>query len=76
MGTGLSGVLLAIHPVVVTFVLNLSDNLVYIFNFSDLFQEVQGFKQRGLLTITQLVSGLHGGLNVLSMGQWHIMASC
>ena len=76
MGTGLSGVLLTIHPVVVTFVLNLSDNLVYIFNFSDLFQEVQGFKQRGLLTITQLVSGLHGGLNVLSMGQWHIMASC
>ena len=76
MGTGLSGVLLTIHPVVVTFVLNLSDNLVYIFNFSDLFQEVQGLKQRGLLTITQLVSGLHGGLNVLSMGQWHIMASC
>ena len=68
--------LLAIHPVVVTFVLNLSDNLVYIFNFSDLFQEVQGLKQRGLLTITQLASGLHGGLNVLSMGQWHIMASC
>ena len=76
MGTGLSGVLLTIHPVVVTFVLNLSDNLVYIFNFSDLFQEVQGFKQRGLLTITQLVSGLHGGLNVLSMGQWYIMARC
>ena len=76
MGTGLSGVLLTIHPVVVTFVLNLSDNLVYIFNFSDLFQEVQGLKQRGLLTITQLASGLHGGLNVLSMGQWHIMASC
>ena len=76
MGTGLSGVLLTIHPVVVTFVLNLSDNLVYIFNFSDLFQEVQGLNQRGLLTITQLVSGLHGGLNVLSMGQWHIMASC
>ena len=76
MGTGLSGVLLTIHPVVVTFVLNLSDNLVYVFSFSDLFQEVQGFKKRGLLTITQLVSGLHGGLNVLSMGQWHIMASC
>ena len=76
MGTGLSGVLLTIHLVVVTFVLNLSDNLVYIFNFSDLFQEVQGLKQRGLLTITQLASGLHGGLNVLSMGQWHIMASC
>ena len=76
MGTGLSGVLLAIHPVVVTFVLNLSDNLVYICNFSDLFQEVQGFKQWGLLTITQLVSGLHGGLKVLSMGQWHIMARC
>ena len=74
MGTGLSGVLLTIHPVVVTFVLNLSDNLVYVFSISDLFQEVQGFKQRGLLTITQLVSGLHGGLNVLSMGQWHIMA--
>ena len=76
MGTGLSGVLLAIHPVVVTFVLNLSYNLVYICNFSDLFQEVQGLKQRGLLTITQLVSGLHGGLKVLSMGQWHIMARC
>ena len=76
MGTGLSGVLLAIHPVVVTFVLNLSDNLVYICNFSNLFQEVQGFKQRGLLTITQLVSGLHGGLKVLSMGQQHIMARC
>ena len=44
MGTGLSGVLLTIHPVVVTFVLNLSDNLVYVFSFSDLFQEVQGFK--------------------------------
>ena len=76
MGTGLSGVLLAIHSVVATFVLNLSDNLVYTCNFSDLFQEVQGFKQRGLLTITQLVSGLHGGLKVLSMGQWHIMARC
>ena len=76
MGTGYSGVLLAIHPVVVTFVLNLSDNLVYVFSLSDLFQEVQGFKQRGLLTVTQLVSGLHGGLKVLSMGQWHIMARC
>ena len=76
MGTGLSGVLLTIHPVVVTFVLNLSDNLVYIFIFSDLFQEVQGLKHQGLLTITQLASGLYGGLNVLSMGQWHIMASC
>ena len=76
MGTGLSCVLLAIHPVVVTFVLNLSDNLVYIFNFSDSFQEVQGLKQQGLFTITQLASGLHGGLNVLSMGQWHIMARC
>ena len=68
MGTGLSGVLLAIHPVVVAFVLNLGDNLVYIFNSSNLFQEVQGLKQRGLLTITQLVSGLHGGLKVLSVG--------
>ena len=76
MGTGLSCVLLTIHPVVVTFVLNLGDNLVDIFNFSNLFQEVQGLKQRGLLTITQLVSGLYGGLNVLSMGQWHIMARC
>ena len=44
--------------------------------FRDLFQEVQGFKQRGLLKITQLVSGLHGGLKVLSMGQQHIMARC
>ena len=76
MGTGLSDVLLAIHPVVVTFVLNLGDNLVDIFNFSNLFQEVQGLKQRGLFTITQLVSGLHGGLKLLSMGQWHIMARC
>ena len=74
MGTGLSGALLAIHSVVATFVLNLSDNLVYIFNFSDLCQEVQGLKQRGLLTITQLASGLHGGLNVLTMAQLHIMA--
>ena len=74
MGTGLSGVLLAIHPVVVTFVLNLSDNLVYIYLISAIY--FRKFKQRGLLTITQLVSGLHGGLKVLSMGQQHIMARC
>ena len=49
MGTGWSSVLLAIHPVVVTFVPNLSDNLVYIFNFSDLFQEVQGFETAGTI---------------------------